>query len=88
MPLALSVVTVALGVLMYSGLASGEGGAGCARALGYDWIAAWDDILTVAGEHRVVADAGDPVGYLRHYIMFTIGFTTLAVGGTMVFATR
>ncbi len=34
---------------------------------------------------RVVADAVIQTGYLRHYIMFTIGFTTPAVGGTMVF---
>ena len=54
---------------------------GAARALGCDSDRGWDEILTglvrVAWwQTRVIQS-----GYLRHYIMFTIGFATLAVGG-------
>jgi multicomponent Na+:H+ antiporter subunit A len=85
-PLGLSVVTVVLGVLMYRGWPRvKETLDGIARALGYDSDRGWDGILKGLGsiawwQTRVIQS-----GYLRHYILFTIGFTTFAVGGTMVF---
>ena len=85
-PLALSVVTVAFGVWMYLGWSWVRALLdGAARVLGYDLDRGWDAVLkglvrAAWWQTRVIQS-----GYLRHYIMFTIGFTTLAVGGTMVF---
>jgi multicomponent Na+:H+ antiporter subunit A len=55
-----------------------------ASALGYDSDRGWDRILTGLVRAALLQTRVIQSGYLRHYIMFTIGFTTLAVGGTMV----
>jgi multicomponent Na+:H+ antiporter subunit A len=85
-PLALSVVTVALGALMYLGWPRVKAALDrIARALGYDSDRGWDEVLTGLVRVAWLQTRVIQSGYLRHYIMFTIGFTTLAVGGTMVF---
>ena len=84
-PLALSVVTVALGALMYLGWPRVKAALdGIAGALGYDSDHGWDRILKGLVNVALLQTRVIQSGYLRHYIMFTIGFTTLAVGGTMV----
>lgn len=84
-PLALSAVTVALGALMYLGWPRVKAALdGIAGALGYDSDRGWDRILKGLVAIALLQTRVIQSGYLRHYIMFTIGFTTLAVGGTMV----
>jgi multicomponent Na+:H+ antiporter subunit A len=84
-PLALSVVTVALGALMYLGWPRVKAALdGIAGALGYDSDRGWDRVLKGLVAIALLQTRVIQSGYLRHYIMFTIGFTTLAVGGTMV----
>ncbi|WP_158043856.1 putative monovalent cation/H+ antiporter subunit A [Skermanella pratensis] len=84
-PLGLSVVTVALGVALYVGWPRVKAVLDrIARALRYDSDSGWDRILkglvSVAWwQTRVIQS-----GYLRHYVMFTIVFTTVAIGATMV----
>jgi multicomponent Na+:H+ antiporter subunit A len=84
--LGLSVVTVALGVLMYLGWPRVKGALDAtAFALRYDSDRGWD--ATLRGltqiawwQTRVIQS-----GYLRYYMMFTFVFTTLAIGTTLIY---
>ncbi|UEM04469.1 putative monovalent cation/H+ antiporter subunit A [Skermanella rosea] len=84
-PLGLSIVTVALGAALYLAWPRVKATLdGVARALGYDSDGGWDRILQgLVGiawwQTRVIQS-----GYLRHYVMFTIVFTTVAIGATMM----
>ncbi|EWY41390.1 NADH dehydrogenase [Skermanella stibiiresistens SB22] len=84
-PLWLSVATVALGIVLYLGWPRVKAGFdGVAAALRYDSDRGWDGFLKglvklAAAQTRVIQS-----GYLRHYVMFTITFTTVAIAATMV----